>query len=248
MEESRKEYLKEYYQKNKDKRKKYYEDNKEKILEKRKEYYKDNKEEIDNYRKKYREENIELLKEYMVVYYQENKEHIDLLRKDNKNKDIEKSREYHRQYMRKRVSSDNIFKLSKNLRCLIKKSLSIKIKTKTRTSEIIGCSIEEFKSHIESKFEPWMNWNNWGKYNGELNYGWDIDHIVPLSGATSEDDVYILNHYTNLQPLCSKVNRYIKRDLPEITNCLCCNAKLSYKKYCNDKCRKKYYYINKVNK
>jgi hypothetical protein len=41
---------------------------------------------------------------------------------------------------------------------------------------------------------------------------WDIDHIIPISSAESEDDVIRLNHYTNLQPLCSYTNRYIKRD------------------------------------
>lgn len=56
-----------------------------------------------------------------------------------------------------------------------------------------------------------MNWENRGLYNGELNYGWDIDHIIPLSSARTEEDVIRLNHYTNLQPLCSKMNRDIKR-------------------------------------
>lgn len=65
---------------------------------------------------------------------------------------------------------------------------------------------------MESKFEPWMNWNNYGLYNGELNYGWDIDHIVPISSANTEEEIIKLNHYTNLQPLCSKTNRYIKKD------------------------------------
>lgn len=57
-----------------------------------------------------------------------------------------------------------------------------------------------------------MNWENKGLYNGEFGYGWDIDHIVPLSTAATEEDLIRLNHYTNLQPLCSKVNRDIKRD------------------------------------
>lgn len=71
----------------------------------------------------------------------------------------------------------------------------------------------EFKSYLESKFETWMNWENRGLYNGELNYGWDIDHIIPLSSAKTEDDIIKLNHYSNLQPLCSYTNRYIKKDL-----------------------------------
>ena len=57
-----------------------------------------------------------------------------------------------------------------------------------------------------------MNWENYGLYNGEDNYGWDLDHIIPLSSAKSEEEVIQLNHYTNLQPLCSKVNRFIKKD------------------------------------
>ena len=61
-----------------------------------------------------------------------------------------------------------------------------------------------------------MTWENKGLYNGELNHGWDIDHIIPLSTALTEEDLVKLNHYTNLQPLCSKVNRDIKRD--KITN------------------------------
>lgn len=57
-----------------------------------------------------------------------------------------------------------------------------------------------------------MNWENHGKYNGALNFGWDLDHIIPLATAKCTDDIIKLNHYTNFQPLCSKVNRDIKRD------------------------------------
>jgi hypothetical protein len=57
-----------------------------------------------------------------------------------------------------------------------------------------------------------MTWENRGLYNGELNYGWDIDHIIPLSSAKTEEEVKKLNHHTNLQPLCSKTNRDIKRN------------------------------------
>ena len=57
-----------------------------------------------------------------------------------------------------------------------------------------------------------MTWDNYGKYNGEFSYGWDIDHIITLSSAGSIEELNLLNHHTNLQPLCSKVNRDIKKD------------------------------------
>ena len=57
-----------------------------------------------------------------------------------------------------------------------------------------------------------MNWENYGKYNGTEGFGWDLDHIIPISSAKTEEDVIRLNHYTNLRPLCSYINRVIKRD------------------------------------
>ena len=51
-----------------------------------------------------------------------------------------------------------------------------------------------------------MDWDNKGFYDGELNHGWDIDHIIPLDSAKNEEEIIKLNHYNNLQPLCSKKN------------------------------------------
>ena len=56
-----------------------------------------------------------------------------------------------------------------------------------------------------------MTWENRGLYNGEFNYGWDIDHIIPTSSANTIEEIYRLNHYSNLKPLCSKVNRDINK-------------------------------------
>ena len=77
---------------------------------------------------------------------------------------------------------------------------------------MLGCTYVEFHVYIENKFEPWMTWDNRGLYNGELNYGWDIDHIIPVSSAQTEEELIKLFHHTNLQPLCSYVNRNIKCD------------------------------------
>ena len=42
------------------------------------------------------------------------------------------------------------------------------------------------------------SWDNYGK--------WHIDHIIPLSSANNEDEVYKLCHHTNLQPLWAEDN------------------------------------------
>lgn len=44
-----------------------------------------------------------------------------------------------------------------------------------------------------------MSWNNYGIY-------WHIDHIIPLASAKNIEELYKLNHYTNLQPLEAKEN------------------------------------------
>jgi hypothetical protein len=120
---------------------------------------------------------------------------------------------YKPNYVKHRKSIDPLYKLTSNIRSLIRQSFRYNgIRKTTLSEQILGCSFIEFKLHLESKFQDWMNWDNYGKYNGELGYGWDIDHIIPLATATCEEDIIRLNHYTNLQPLCSFTNRNIKMD------------------------------------
>lgn len=174
--------------------KKYRENNKDKV-----------REDGRNRMKKWRDENYDVYKEKHRIssynWYIENKDHALSKRKVNDNY---------------RYKNDILFRMKNNIRNSINLSFSKNGYSKTsRTQEILGCSYEEFKTYLESKFEPWMNWENKGLYNGSFNYGWDIDHIIPISSATNEEELIKLNHYTNLQPLCSKVNRDIKKDTIE---------------------------------
>jgi hypothetical protein len=113
-----------------------------------------------------------------------------------------------------RRKNDPVYKLKHNLSTSIQKCIRRINSIKTnRTINILGIDYVGLMEHLESQFEPWMNWDNYGKYKIDtFNYGWDIDHIIPICTADTIEDVYRLNHYTNLKPLCSKVNRDIKRD------------------------------------
>lgn len=112
-----------------------------------------------------------------------------------------------------RLKSDITFRIKHNIKVNIKRHISmIGEKKRNKTVDILGCSISELRLYLESKFETWMSWDNYGLYNGKPNHGWDIDHIIPISSATSMEDVIKLNHYTNFQPLCSYINRNIKKD------------------------------------
>ena len=84
---------------------------------------------------------------------------------------------------------------------IIRSRIADKIKYKSmKSSDILGCDWKTFKQHLESQFEEGMTWDNHG-----IN-GWHYDHIIPLSSAKTEEELYRLNHYTNLQPLWAEDN------------------------------------------
>jgi hypothetical protein len=219
---SRKLKYKDYYQKKKNdillQKKDYYTANNFIIKEKskeyslnnpeyRKEYYENNKDKFIDSRNRNKEKNEDKLKKYRKEYYENNKEQLKL------SVDHEKRRVYQNNYVKVRKINDSLYKLKRNVRTTITNSFKNNGFSKTtRTHIILGCTFEEFKIHLEKMFEDWMTWENKGLYNGELCYGWDIDHKIPVSSATTEEEIIKLNHYTNLQPLCSFVNRNIKRD------------------------------------
>jgi hypothetical protein len=238
----RKQLTSEQKEKAKERAKKWYLDNKEKALETRKIYSKKTKNERKIRDKIYRENNKEKIKNWNSSYIENNKDKFNELNKNSSKKyrlkNVEKLKDYSKNYREKnkeiikhrikiwrlnnkdylkiKISTNNLFKLKCRVRTMIYKSLYHKKFYKKKTScEILGCSFEEFKKYMESNFEPWMTWENYGNPKDgiyELNKTWDIDHIIPLAITETEEDIIKLNHYTNLQPLCSYNNRFIKKD------------------------------------
>ena len=158
-----------------------------------KHFRKENAEKIAAYNKDYAQKNKEKLAEKRKIRNQENKEKIKEATKAWKDKNKDAIREYNRQYTAKRYNLDPIFKLKLNQRSRLKAIL--KSSKAVKTHELLGCSFQELKSHIESLFVDGMNWENMGE--------WHIDHIMPLAAfdLTKEENQKIAFNYKNLQPL-----------------------------------------------
>jgi len=178
-------------------------------------YYKNNKDTLSIINKNNRDKWLIDNPDYMKNYYENNKEEIKIKRK-------EYQKVYKHKYNKMRIDrrkDDHVYNLNYKIGSYLRNTLTNNgYSKKSRTYEIIGCSFEELKLYLESKFEDWMTWENKGLYNGEFNYGWDIDHIIPISAANTEEELLNLWKFTNLQPLCSKINRDIKKDRIDYKN------------------------------
>lgn len=108
----------------------------------------------------------------------------------------DRKRLYDRIRMRYRRREIVEVRLLDNLRNRLYCGLKNNTKNK-RTLQLIGCSIEELKQHLEKKFQEGMTWSNYGRK------GWHIDHIIPISSfdLSNIEEQNMCFHYTNLQPL-----------------------------------------------
>lgn len=104
-------------------------------------------------------------------------------------------------YLRKRRATEPLYRVKQGLRARLSQALKGNIKAAT-TMQLVGCTIEELKAHLESLFSPGMSWDNYGAQ------GWHIDHIMPCSSFDLLNPAQQAEcfHYTNLQPLWAKDN------------------------------------------
>lgn len=128
----------------------------------------------------------------------------------NIEKERERKRKYHRDHSektiksaikrkRKRLLTDPLFKFSHQLRAVITTSLKrAGARKKSRTEQLLGCTIAEFRAHLERQFVEDMSWENRSL--------WHIDHIIPMASAVTQEDAERLQHYTNLRPVWAKIN------------------------------------------
>lgn len=155
------------------------------------------------YKNKLTPEQIEQQKEKKRIYH-----------KNRTPEQIEYRKQYRKQWQKQQYTNNPHHRLKQILRERVRKALKGKGKNGSAVKDL-GCSIEELKIYLESKFLLNMSWDNYG------TYGWHVDHIIPLSQFNLSDRNEFLKacHYTNLQPLWAidnikKSNKLIYTKIP----------------------------------
>lgn len=146
-------------------------------------------------------EKVRVSKEYTQererAWRESHKEYLQNYRKEYRKNNKEKIRAKYND----RIKNDINFRLRQNLCKRIQRAISKNERTQ-HTMELLGCSIDEFRSYIQSLFQDGMTWDNYGKN------GWVIDHIIPCASfdLTDKEQQKICFNYKNMQPLWNTDN------------------------------------------
>lgn len=165
-------------------KKMYYQKNRTSILEKRKSYSVSHKTEVLARNRNYYVRNKHKRLSDARQYYLENKK-VVIARVIA--------------YEKRRMLIDTNYKLRKRLRARLKLALLGGYKH-GMAIQLLGCSIDEFRQHLEIRFTDGMSWDNYGE--------WHIDHIIPCSSfdLTKVEEQKKCFHYTNQRPMWAKDN------------------------------------------
>ena len=148
------------------------------------EYCLENRERIRKREAEYRLENRERIRKRMAEY--RTRPEVKALRSA-----------YERARLRRK--QDPLFAMKRRLRRRTHHAFARIGKSKpTESEELLGCSWEKAKAHIEKQFAPGMSWENRSE--------WHIDHVIPLASAYDEYTTMMLCHFTNLKPLWKREN------------------------------------------
>jgi hypothetical protein len=147
------------------------------------------------YLRKWREKNKEKLKQQVKQYQEANKKNIIKYKKKYKEDNKEKTN-IHAKF---KYKTDTLFRLKMSARGAIKRY--IKVGKSKRTREIVGLDFKEFQDYLKVEYTEGMH----------------LDHIIPLSWAINDEEVYTLNHYSNFQIITAEENltksdRYCKSE------------------------------------
>lgn len=173
------------------------------------EWARNHKEKIKEHKKKYIETHVNEEKIRRSNYRKKNKDKISQY---NKNYRIE-----HKEILREQDKNRRQNNPAARLRTIIRGVISRAIHKNSSMTKFLPYSFKKLKEHLESKFEFWMNWNNYGKYdskgwddNNSDTWTWQIDHIIPHSKfnykSMEDEDFKKCWDLSNLRPYSAKQN------------------------------------------
>jgi hypothetical protein len=93
------------------------------------------------------------------------------------------------------------------LACTMRTRLNAAIRSNCKGGSAVkdlGCSIEFFRTFIESQFKEGMAWGNYGNRKGQ----WNLDHKAPLSWFDLSDPIHVglACNYRNMRPMWASDN------------------------------------------
>ena len=163
--------------------------------------------------KTYNETHSTKIKKKKSEYYQLNKAEIAIknLEYNKNNRHIRNNREKKNENPKYKLKSLVSSRISAAL-----KSFGTS-KNKNTFTKYVPYSMGELQQYLESLFEPWMNWENWGKYNSKTwndndfsTWTWQVDHIIPraelLYSSMEGENFKKCWALNNLRPLSAKQN------------------------------------------
>jgi len=179
--------------------KNWYDTIKEDKKQKRLIYKLENQEELAKQKEEKIIKSKELRKLYKKEYLEKNKDKIKLQRRERYLKNKDHYIENNNKRKKEREGTEPLYKFYNNVRRNIKRSFfrnnTLKFKKTLKSEIIIGCSLPEFAKYILLQCPEGTTFENFGQF------GYHLDHIIPISLAKTQEEVEKLCHYTNYQPL-----------------------------------------------
>lgn len=143
--------------------------------------------------------------EYSKLYRAKNKERLNAKHKEWR----DNNREHTANYLKQRRDSDPTYRLRVYVPVAVRRGLQ-GCKSNP-TFDALPYTPKQLREHLESQFEDWMTWDNWGQASHERRT-WNIDHIHPQSllpyDSFDDPNFHMCWALENLQPLETFENIY----------------------------------------
>jgi hypothetical protein len=137
---------------------------------------------------------------------------VEEIRRINARKWHEKHTDEYLEYLRERTATDPKYNAMKVFKTIFYSVVNHgSKKNKTKIEGYLGCTLEEFREHIESSFSD-KSWS-WENYGRSIKEGkkWCFAHLMPVSYCdhTSERELKKFWNYKNIKADCILHNQAV---------------------------------------